>query len=78
VSRLTKFLYISVAIALVALTTFSSSAEGHSSSRGSRPYYGGGHHTQSHGGTYRNGHGSSHRGGHYKNPRSVDRYGRHK
>lgn len=45
---------------------------------GSRPSYGGGTHTSSHGGHYKGGNGSSHKGGEYKNPRSGDRYGRHK
>ncbi len=43
-----------------------------------RPYYGGGHHTTSHGGHYAGGHGSSHKGGHYVNPRTGNHYGRHK
>ena len=47
-------------------------------SSGGRPYYGGGHHSSSHGGSYSGGHGSSHKGGHYKNPRTGNRYGRHK
>lgn len=42
------------------------------------PYYGGGHHTTSHGGYYSGGHGSSHRGGHYVNRRTYNTYGRHK
>ncbi len=44
----------------------------------SRPYYGGGKHSESHGGQYRGGRGSSHKGGEYKNPRSGDQYGKHK
>lgn len=44
----------------------------------SRPYYGGGHHTGSHGGYYAGGHGSSHKGGHYINSRTGNHYGRHK
>jgi hypothetical protein len=43
-----------------------------------RAYYGGGHHTYSHGGYYGGGVGSSHRGGHYINPRTGNRYGRHR
>jgi len=43
-----------------------------------RPYYGGGHHTVSHGGHYFLGHGSSHRGGHYTNWRTDNHYGQHK
>jgi hypothetical protein len=45
----------------------------------SRPFYGGGRHTTSHGGTFRGaGPGSSHKGGKYRNPRTADRYGQHK
>lgn len=44
----------------------------------SRTYYGGGHHTASHGGLYVGGHGSSHKGGHYVNPKTGNHYGRHK
>ncbi len=43
-----------------------------------RPHYGGGHHTESHGGAFPGGHGSSHKGGHYRNPKSANRYGTHK
>lgn len=43
-----------------------------------RPYYGGGKHTTSHGGTYPSGVGSSHKGGHYVNPNTGNHYGRHK
>jgi hypothetical protein len=42
------------------------------------PYYGGGHHTSSHGGHYSGASGSSHRGGHYKNAKTHNHYGRHK
>lgn len=48
------------------------------SSHSSRPYYGGGHHTTSHGGRYSGGTGPSHKGGHYKNPGTHNRYGKHK
>nr|DAH84779.1 MAG TPA: hypothetical protein [Caudoviricetes sp.] len=44
----------------------------------SRPFYGGGHHTYSHGGKFFGGRGSSHKGGKYHNPRSGHRYGKHK
>ncbi len=43
----------------------------------SRPYYGGGHHTSSHGGSYGRS-GSSHRGGHYTSRTGSHQYGRHK
>lgn len=53
---------------------------GHGGGHGSgRVYYGGGHHTSSHGGSYRGAiGGSSHRSGHYTNPRTSNRYGRHR
>lgn len=48
-------------------------------SGGARPYYGGGHHTASHGGHYQGETNSvTHKGGHYTNPRTGNRYGRHK
>ena len=43
-----------------------------------RPYYGGGHHTESHGGTYVGGRAVTHAGGHYTNGRTANRYGIHK
>jgi hypothetical protein len=44
-----------------------------------RPYYGGGTHTTSHGGTYTGGQGgSSHKGGTYTSPTGSHQYGRHK
>lgn len=45
---------------------------------GSRPSYGGGKHTSSHGGNYKGGKGSSHRGGTYKNSKTNNQYGKHK
>ncbi len=42
------------------------------------PYYGGGHHTKSHGGYYTGSTNSHHRGGHYSNYRTENTYGRHK
>ena len=45
----------------------------------SGPYYGGGKHTESHGGTYQGGTGgSSHKGGTYSNPNTSNQYGTHK
>jgi hypothetical protein len=38
-----------------------------SGSHSTGPYYGGGHHTESHGAHYVGGRGSSHKGGHYVN-----------
>lgn len=43
-----------------------------------RPYYGGGHHTVSHGGRYYGSTDPHHRNGHYENWRSGNRYGVHK
>lgn len=44
-----------------------------------RTYYGGGHHTSSHGGHYSGAYrGSSHKGGHYRNARTSHHYGRHR
>ncbi len=44
-----------------------------------RPNYGGGKHTTSHGGTYQGGQGgSSHKGGTYSNPKTNNQYGTHK
>jgi hypothetical protein len=45
----------------------------------SGPAYGGGTHTESHGGTYVGGTGgSSHKGGTYVNPNTANQYGTHK
>lgn len=52
-----------------------------SSSSSSGPYYGGGSHSESHGGTYQGvepGAGSSHKGGTYQNPNTGNHNGRHK
>ena len=55
-----------------------SSYHSRSSHSRSRVYYGGGHHTVSHGGYYKGGSGSSHKGGHYVNHKTNNHYGRHK
>jgi len=44
----------------------------------SRPYYGGGHHTASHGGSYSGETNAHHKRGHYRNWKSANRYGVHK
>jgi hypothetical protein len=44
----------------------------------SRPYYGGGHHTTSHGGSYPGETNANHKNGHYRNWKSANRYGAHK
>jgi hypothetical protein len=43
----------------------------------SRPYYGGGHHTTSHGGRYPGETNAHHKHGHYQNWRTGDSYGGH-
>jgi hypothetical protein len=43
----------------------------------SRPYYGGGHHTESHGGKYRGSTNGHHKNGHYQNWRTGNSYGVH-
>jgi hypothetical protein len=64
-------------VLIVALLFFSMPAFGqrHSSSR---PSYGGGKHTTSHGGHYQGEQNSHHKGGHYKNPKTANQYGKHK
>jgi hypothetical protein len=74
--RLTSLL-IAIAASALLLPTIGN-ARGHSSSHSTGPYYGGGHHTESHGGHYVGGQGSSHKGGHYVNPRTGNHYGHHK
>src|SRR5207302_8158600 len=72
--------------ALLAQPVLGGSQRGHSShtrgqrvsSSASRPYYGGGHHTKSHGGKYQGSVNSHHKRGHYNNPRTDNRYGKHK
>jgi hypothetical protein len=68
-------LAVSAALAL----SIPHAADARSHSYSSRPYYGGGHHTSSHGGHFTGSHsGSSHKGGHYVNARTGNHYGRHK
>lgn len=76
--------YLVIVISTVSLLLPSvGEARGHAGGHSSRsshstgPYYGGGHHTGSHGGHYVGGQGSSHKGGHYTNPRTGDHYGHH-
>jgi hypothetical protein len=42
-----------------------------------RPYYGGGHHTEPHGGKYPGATNAHHKNGHYQNWRTGDSYGVH-
>jgi hypothetical protein len=65
-------------IAALAFLPFLVPAPSFASSHGSRPYYGGGKHTASHGGKYSGGRGSSHKGGKYRSPSGQHIYGRHK
>jgi uncharacterized membrane protein len=51
---------------------------GYSRTYATRPYYGGGHHTASHGGHYPGETNVHHKGGHYSNPKTSNRYGVHK
>lgn len=76
--QLLRRVLVVLAFTLIASMSFlgTADARGHSSSP--RPYYGGGHHSQSHGGQYRGGSGSSHKRGHYSNPKTNNRYGKHK
>lgn len=66
------------AIAVMVLSSVALQAEAKGHSGGSRPSYGGGKHTSSHGGHYQGGSGKSHRDGHYKNDKTSYLYGRHK
>jgi len=74
-SKMKKIFRVAV-FALMFLLTFAPlNAQDRSTSR---PYYGGGKHSKSHGGHYQGEKNSHHKGGQYKNPRSHDRYGKHK
>lgn len=57
--------------------SYSTPAPTYSTPSSSSPYYGGGTHTESHGGTFENGQGSSHKGGTYSNPATNNQYGKH-
>ena len=72
VKTLKRSLSLLIASALTSLLLFATPTYA------GRPYYGGGRHTISHGGSYPGGHGSSHKGGHYKNANTGNHYGRHK
>jgi hypothetical protein len=65
-------------LALAAALALGTAADARGPSSG-RTYYGGSHHTSSHGGSYSVGSGeSSHQGGHYNSPAGGHRHGRHK
>jgi hypothetical protein len=73
------FLFAAPAYAQKGHGSHHSSSSRSSGVRASRPHYGGGSHTESHGGRYVGGSGvSSHKGGHYKNERTNNQYGTHK
>jgi hypothetical protein len=71
-----KLIRIAV-FALCSLVAFGSAEAQHHHSA-TRPNYGGGKHTKSHGGHYQGQQNAHHRGGHYKNPKTGDQYGKHK
>ena len=74
-----KLLFAAILLAASMVGVSEGRGYGHGGSHSSgRTYYGGGHHTYSHGGSYRNGSGSSHRGGHYSNLTTGNRYRRHR
>ena len=54
-----------------------STVSSHTRSTGGRPYYGGGHHATSHGGSYPGSTNFHHKDGHYVNPRANNHYGIH-
>ncbi len=59
--------------------SYSTPSQSYSTPSSSGPDYGGGKHTESHGGIYQNAEsGSSHKGGTYTNPNTNDHYGHHK
>jgi hypothetical protein len=59
--------------------THSSHSSSKNSSHASRPYYGGGKHTKSHGGQYPGSTNQHHKNGHYRSPvTGQDQYGKHK
>ena len=60
-------------------STHSSHSTGTRASHSSRPYYGGGKHTESHGGQYPGSTNEHHKNGHYRSPvTGQDQYGKHK
>jgi hypothetical protein len=60
-------------------TTPRSSSSTRATSHSARPYYGGGKHTESHGGQYPGATNEHHKNGHYRSPvTGQDQYGKHK
>ena len=72
-----KSILVSIAAGAVLIAGLSNAADARGF-RSGRHYYGGGHHTSSHGGRFISGRGSSHKGGHYSHPTHGRRYGRHR
>jgi hypothetical protein len=75
-----------VGVSLLVIPAWGTHAKSHTSSHptshslrssNARPYYGGGRHTSSHGGSY-GVTGSTHRSGHYTSTTGSHHYGRHK
>jgi hypothetical protein len=65
--------------AYVSRSTHSSHSTSTRASHSSRPYYGGGKHTESHGGKYPGSTNVHHKNGHYRSPvTGQDQYGKHK
>jgi hypothetical protein len=65
--------------AYVSRSTHSSHSTRTNSSHSSRPYYGGGKHTESHGGQFPGSTNEHHKNGHYRSPvTGQDQYGKHK
>jgi hypothetical protein len=62
---------ILLSLCFLLITSFSFAGKSH-------PYYGGGHHTSSHGGYYSGSTNSHHKGGHYRNAATNNTYGKHK
>lgn len=60
------------AVAVAMASTADAKERTSSSSHASKPHY------KNEGGHYAGGRGSSHKGGHYKNPRTHDKYTKHK
>lgn len=76
--RLVALAFVLFALPAHAQKGKHSSGSHSSRASASRPHYGGGTHTESHGGTFKGGEGSSHKKGHYVNPKTQNQYGTHK
>jgi len=70
-----KGLFVKIAVALLLLSPMAAAQRPASTPR---PNYGGGHHTQSHGGHYNGATNSHHKDGKYVSPNGQHVYGKHK